>query len=174
MNKTRNSILSGRSIICFGMMIFSVYIIFFLSNQSGQASVELSDWFAGLLNMDDITGVKHISTIPLLWGLNLRAYGHIVLYAILGCAVFLTLGHVRIKQSQRVIFTLGVCLIFSCVDELHQLHIPERSAQLEDIVFDAVGYLSAVLICGLMCMVRELFFGLSRAREEYNSRIPLE
>jgi VanZ family protein len=49
------------------------------------------------------------------------------------------------------LFVLGVVVAFGALDELHQLIVPGRSAELTDFIADAAA---AAVVCALLCVTR--------------------
>lgn len=154
-----------RGIICFGMMFLSMVIIFMLSHQSGAGSIALTERIASILDIEKMAGYKNLSTRPLFLGLSLRSYGHAVLYAGFGVVVFLFCGGLTKKQHTRILLSILICLIFSLLDEFHQTFVPGRDCELKDLIMDAVGYLSTILICAFAHGLRYLQFYMNKREQ---------
>jgi len=74
---------------------------------------------------------------------------HFVAYFILAVLLNLTLIYQRKSQllfEKAPIATIVICLFYGALDEVHQLFVPGRSAEILDWVADALGTTAAVLL----------------------------
>lgn len=147
--------LSIRSIICFGILILMMLFITMLSNQTGQVSVALSEKVASGLHIEYVAGFRHLSTRPLFLGLSLRACAHVLLYAVLGFAVFKTIGYISGLKNHRELFTVIICFGFSLFDEFHQMFVPGRDFEIADLVLDAFGYTVIIIVAWTLQLIRK-------------------
>ncbi len=144
-------------ILLVGMML----IIFFFSHQSGSVSTEISEKVAEKLEVKQmiepevvigdgyeyVVEPQNISYQPLLAGLSIRKYAHVLLYALLGMAAFWNVKDLKYVSCINVIFAGLICFAYSCFDEVHQMLIPGRGASVRDVAIDAIGYGGAILLC---------------------------
>lgn|GEM_PF-479426 len=73
-------------------------------------------------------------------------FGHLVAYYILGWLVLWGFGHPTPRAKW---LTVGICTLYGATDEFHQLFVDGRSAELHDLVNDAIGACLAVLTASL-------------------------
>lgn len=69
----------------------------------------------------------------------LHKLGHIIIYGVLGSALFFATN-----QSAR--WSSLIVLAFACSDELHQSYVMGRSARFGDIVLDTMAAIGAILL----------------------------
>ena len=43
-----------------------------------------------------------------------------------------------------------ICFLYACTDELHQLFIAGRSAEIKDVLIDSFGSLTSILLCNFI------------------------
>ncbi len=137
----------NRRFIYLILMLFVMIVIFILSHQSGQESLKVSERVAETLHIEAQSVEEKSSTKPLLAGLNLRKYAHIMLYAVLGITVYLFVNESNLKWFIKLGEALLICFVYSCTDELHQMFVPGRDALLRDVAIDAIGYGVAIVMC---------------------------
>jgi VanZ family protein len=78
-------------------------------------------------------------------------FAHTGAYAMLGVLVVRGFaGRLPVRLTWRVaLLTVLVTTLYGVSDELHQMFVPGRSADVYDVVADAAGALAAVGVCGL-------------------------
>ncbi|MBB5195134.1 VanZ family protein [Anaerocolumna cellulosilytica] len=126
--------------------IFMMVIIFRFSSSTGIKSSGLSSNVTDSLfnTMDKIVDLNLTPEAELKWKemihTPLRKAGHFTEYALLSITVSLPLYIVH-KKRGRVLFlyTLSICFLYACTDEIHQLFVPERSGQFTDVLIDSAG-----------------------------------
>ena len=74
---------------------------------------------------------------------------HLLLYGVLGSLAMRALGDIAQLARSVAVVTLAVAL-FGAVDELHQLFIPGRGADLVDWLADCVGGFTGALLVAVM------------------------
>lgn len=77
-----------------------------------------------------------------------RKYAHLFLYTVLG---MLFLHALRIGSAlhwQHIRITLLFGAVYAISDEVHQLFVPGRGAQLQDVVIDLAGVVLGIVIYG--------------------------
>lgn len=78
-----------------------------------------------------------------------RKYAHLFLYTVLG---MLFLHSLRIGTSLRwrhVWITLFFCTVYAISDEVHQLFVAGRGAEIRDVFIDAIGVVLGIALYGL-------------------------
>ena len=74
----------------------------------------------------------------------IRKGAHFSIYALLGICVYMALFHAgKAKAAAAWI----ICALYACSDELHQMMVMGRSAQLSDVALDSLGALCGILFC---------------------------
>ena len=127
--------------------------IFFLSSQSGEISNELShkvmSGFKGYVSSATWIGtdIKNIFlSNPMICT---RKLAHIIIYCILGAAIYILLPE-NWRLKKRILVCISSCVLYAITDEIHQMFVEGRTAQLIDIVIDFIGS-SIGLYMGWIC-----------------------
>jgi VanZ family protein len=74
---------------------------------------------------------------------------HLTAYLILSVLIFLTLFFQRkylLTLNSVAIYTIIICFVYGIIDEVHQILIPGRNAELLDWLSDAAGSVIGVFI----------------------------
>ena len=149
--------------------IVTMALIFYFSAQKGVESQALSDGFtlrvAKLIRPDyaRMPVQARVSFLELLSTL-VRKSAHFLEYALLG---FNLMGWLALRSPS---VSLHACrlqawlaaTLYAVTDELHQLFINERSAQVMDVAIDSAGALSGILLMSLLLLLLARW----RGREE--------
>lgn len=117
------------------LLIAWMGLIFFFSNQGGEASSNLSD---GLLEMI----FKNLSEDSFLY-LGIRKCAHVFLYFVLGLLIDLNMKE---YFKNHLIVSLIVIVVYCITDEIHQSFIPGRDCQILDIFIDSLAGVAALII----------------------------
>lgn len=133
-------------------------MIFIFSSQNGETSSKQSDaigeWIVSVLDIEVPSG-ETASSVPILFGLNIRNCAHMFLYALLGTASFLfaaSLFGLREKEARLQPLYIAACafaisFLYACFDELHQSFVGGRTATWRDIGIDTIGYTLLIACC---------------------------
>lgn len=124
--KPRQIIFAVLSIVC-------MIIIFRFSADNAEESTEKSDFFVNILESLPIALRKNLSFI-------IRKTAHFSIYALLG---FLISG---IFFKKEIFYTLSVCFLYACTDEIHQYFVAGRSCRFQDVMIDTAGSFFGILI----------------------------
>ena len=141
------------------MVILWMAFIFYLSHQPAATSNELSTGVTEIIvetvekvmpgKADDSRNWNHIA----------RKNAHFFAYFLLGIMVLFALSRgqgTRRSEAERpnvfishldwkkLLLALFICVLYAISDELHQLFVPGRGAQVSDVLLDSAGTL-----CGL-------------------------
>lgn len=76
----------------------------------------------------------------------IRKTAHFSIYFALGFCMVQTLYHFGLSVRKRIGLALLFCFLYACSDELHQLLVPGRAAQLRDVLIDSSGAMTAILL----------------------------
>lgn len=124
--KPRQIIFAILSIVC-------MIIIFRFSADNAEESTEKSDFFVNILESLPIALRNNLSFI-------IRKTAHFSIYALLG---FLISG---IFFKKEIFYTLSVCFLYACTDEIHQYFVAGRSCRFQDVMIDTAGSFFGILI----------------------------
>ena len=139
-------------VLLLGWMVF----IFALSSEnagtSSNTSGQIIKKIAEVVNRDfvKLPPAEQHSIIEN-WQALVRTTAHFIEYVVLG---FLSANTVRaFNLRQKFIYRLPIlfCCIYSIGDEIHQIFVPGRSCQFQDIVVDTVGGVVGT-VCFLILM----------------------
>lgn len=146
------------SVLLLGWMV----LIFVLSSENAGASANTSGQIikkiAEVVNRDfvNLPLVEQNSIIEN-WQSFVRTTAHFIEYVVLG---FLATNTVRaFKLKQNAIFWLPVlfCCIYSIGDEIHQIFVPGRSCQFQDVAVDTLGgVVGTVCFLVLMWIIKKI------------------
>lgn len=121
------------------LIILWLLVIFIFSNQDGTTSTALTN---GVLE-------KYLFFIDSdIFFIVIRKIAHIIEYLILGILVFSFVNEFKIDR--KIIISLLICLIFSSLDEFHQLFIPGRTGKILDVFIDMIGVLLGIGVVSLV------------------------
>lgn len=141
---TLQRIISAVLIVLWCVMIFN------LSAQSGdessQTSAGFTERFCELLvpKFSGIDEAKRAETVESLQFI-VRKSAHFTAYFILSLLSLVFFS--TVKQLKKPLYqaaaAVGFCMLYAVSDELHQLFVPGRSAQIRDVLIDTSGALLA-------------------------------
>lgn len=136
-------------------MVVMMVVIFVMSHQAGVESAGTSEGIGEIIvEILDIEVPPDLtpSTVPIVFGLNIRKLAHIFLYALLGGASFLFMAALPIKAhlyARPAICAAGAVIIsflYACSDEFHQSCIAGRDGKFADVGVDAIGFIAIALL----------------------------
>lgn len=87
----------------------------------------------------------------------IRKNAHFFIYLILGILTINALKTNGIKGYRCVIFTLFICILYASSDEIHQIFVPGRSAQVKDVFIDSAGAGAGILVYLAIKKLRKSF-----------------
>lgn len=124
------------------LVIVWVFIIFLLSNESADGSSARSDMIVEILQSLGMSGsAEALSAF-------VRKTAHMMMYAVLGVLVVWAFVAIRRVAVGVIARSLLIICVFAVSDELHQMFIPGRSAEIRDVIIDMVGATIGVGIAG--------------------------
>lgn len=126
-------------------------LIFLFSSQAGASSHYISDMAGRILGLfrEDENGEFYGRF--LIWEWNVRQLGHITLFGFLGGV---THSYLLSKQDELTggcilkcsFLSALLCFLYGCIDELHQYFVNGRNARFQDVLVDAIGFLTAICV----------------------------
>ena len=130
-------------------VILWMMLIFNFSSQPGEQSTKLSTGIANI-NIKAIEKVKPNTKFNLVqFDHMVRKNAHFFLYLLLGVFAinaFRKSGINVISGYKYVVFALLICMLYAISDELHQVYVPGRSAQVTDVILDSAGACVGILV----------------------------
>lgn len=138
------------------LLVTWMTVIFMLSSENANKSSGTSGRIIGAIIsvfMDDFENLppeqqKEIIAPYQFW---VRKGAHFTAYGILGVFSFLSfITYKVIPFKKRLALILGICLMYSVSDEIHQLFVPGRSGEIRDVCIDFCGSLLAVALLTLI------------------------
>lgn len=120
-------------------MFFWMMLIFYFSQQPVHISNDLSSTITEQLieTVQMVVPVEevHVSTVNHF----LRENAHFLIYFCLGIFAFFALRISGVKKFRSIWVALVFYIIYAVSDEFHQLFVPGRGAQVEDVLIDCTG-----------------------------------
>lgn len=171
------------------LLIFSILsvavmaVIFFFSHQSGDASTALSEGFS---KQTKGTGLSALTPVVRLGSdeegkdgakgfsleLNVRKWGHIYLYALLGITTMLWSAELlrgrRLRLPAGALIALGICMLYGCTDEFHQTFVDSREGKPFDLIYDTLGSGGGIILVLLLLLLAGLIHKIYRQRRRAN------
>ncbi|WP_413378249.1 VanZ family protein [Alkalihalobacillus sp. 1P02AB] len=121
-------------------------LIFFLSHQPGEKSGHLSSDITEILS-GIIQFLFPFFQIELeLLHFMIRKGAHFFSYLLLGVLVLNAMRRSGFISYWAAATSWGICLIYAITDEVHQLFIPGRSGEVQDVLIDSAGALTGIVI----------------------------
>ncbi len=142
-----------KRIILLILIFLNLATMFFFSHQTGEQSGALSDGISRQLEIRtpdyEAKNQGEKNVMHAAWQKFLRRMAHVLLFLILGILVFLWLATYPIRwYSIMGGLLFGVLCAFG--DELHQLYVPGRTSEWEDVLHDMRGFLAGMAITALI------------------------
>ncbi len=146
--------LNIKTIILWCLTILWMIFIFCLSAQPATQSDELSKTVTKVIieTVDKVVDIKTDDRpiIDLVKQFNhiVRKYAHGGVYFVLGLLLVGALRQNNIKGFRLFASSLLLCVIYAISDEVHQLFVPGRGAQVMDVLIDSMGAITGVSLYG--------------------------
>lgn len=125
------------------LVFLCMLTIFCFSNQTAKKSQSLSDEVAvKTLEIKSEVTKKEISQNEKENFIKntrtfIRKTAHFTIYLLLGILIYLTLKNYNKKHA--ILFSILFCFLYACTDEIHQLFVEMRTAQILDVFIDTSG-----------------------------------
>ncbi len=139
------------------VILFMIFIFCF-SNQNAKKSQNLSDAVAikafdikaNITNQANTEEEREIFIRET--RLIIRKSAHFIIYFFLGILCFIALKNYNV--SHPIVYTIIICFLYACSDELHQLFVNERTAKFMDVLIDTCGSGVGIVIANLLTKTR--------------------
>ena len=124
------------------LVILLMGIIFSFSSDNGTASTKKSDGVivrcAEFFMRRQLTEKERKEFVNILV-VPVRKGAHFTVYLILGLLVFSYIKEFGIVQYKAILLSIGICFLYACSDEIHQLFVSGRSGKILDVIIDTLG-----------------------------------
>lgn len=135
-----------RKILLWMSVIIWMGLIFKLSSQPAVQSGKLSGKVTNI-NIEAIEKVKPNTKFNIAeFNHMVRKNAHFFIYLVLGVLVINVLRINGVRGYRCVIFALFICILYASSDEVHQIFVPGRSAQVKDVFIDGAGAGVGILV----------------------------
>jgi VanZ family protein len=94
----------------------------------------------------------------------LRKNAHFFIYLILAILVSNALKRSGIKGTRFLISTLGICVLYAISDEVHQLFVSGRGAEVKDVFIDSAGVMTGLILYVIVSKLKYRFLGTTKAQ----------
>lgn len=131
------------------LLVFWMGVIYFMSNQVATTSSGLSGLF-----VEPIRPYAPGFTEDILTTL-VRKSAHIFMYFVLGILTFNVLHGYNLNQKRVVIYSILFAFFYAITDEMHQMFVPGRSAEVRDVLIDTIGASIGLAVCYGIIKLRE-------------------
>ena len=130
-------------------------VIFYLSSQPAEQSDQLSMSFtAALLEVflqNDLNESEH-TVLIINYNEIVRNAAHFFIFSFLGLFMHLLLLSKKFKKP--ILFSIIIGLIYAISDEFHQIFVPGRGAQIQDVLLDFSGVIGGVSVITIFNLLR--------------------
>ncbi len=151
---------NGRRIISVSALVLWMGIIFLFSHQESGGSWQLSTpiqdaVFESTLGKNEYETVKERNFARVKIGHGVRSAAHFLLFAVLGVLSLTALMTFKMKMWQNVLLAAVWGWLYAVIDEIHQIFVPGRTFQWQDIGVDWLGVVFGVgLTFGVVMLVK--------------------
>ncbi len=131
-------------------VVFWMIVIFMLSAQSAQQTNGLSKGVTGVIvnilkkvtskDKFDLSSFNHL----------VRKNAHFFTYLILGIFVMNAMSRSGLIGSTLLVLSISICILYAISDEVHQLFVPGRGAQVKDVLIDSAGAAVGITLYSLI------------------------
>jgi VanZ family protein len=161
--------ISAVSVILWISVILWMAVIFMFSAQnSGESSgisLKITDQIAEII-IPSFNGMSLIEKTKIIDNLHyfIRKTAHAGAYFIFGILCILLMNTYKIKNYNKIIISLIICLVYAFSDELHQAFVPGRGPSVYDVGIDFCGSFIGVFIISLLIKLHNNFRRKSEKR----------
>ena len=86
----------------------------------------------------------------------IRKIAHFTIFFIGGILIFSFFNTYEIPTWKKILFTLIFTTLYAGTDEIHQRFVEARDGKIEDVLLDAIGSLTGVLIANMFRKIKSL------------------
>ena len=149
-----------RKIISIILVILWMIIVFWFSSQIGDDSqVTSGNTIRKIITFinNDIDKLKLEEIVEILQPI-VRKLAHFTLYTLGGILIFNFFNSFKLKNREKIGYSLLVGALYAITDEIHQLFVPGRSGMIKDVFIDSLGIITGVLICVVVVKLFKIMF----------------
>lgn len=149
-----------RKIISITLVILWMILVFWFSSQIGDDSqVTSGNTIRKIITFinNNIDKVKLEEIVELLQPI-VRKLAHFTLYTLGGILIFNFFNSFKLKNREKIGYSLLVGALYAITDEIHQLFVPGRSGMIKDVFIDSLGIITGVLICVVVVKLFKIMF----------------
>lgn len=136
----------NKKIIAWGLLVFWMILIFFMSHQPGEVSSSQSDL---ILKLFSLVGIELNEYFGELATFVVRKTAHFSEYMILYLLAY-NLLRFYVNNRRTRLYLIGFVFLYACSDELHQYFIPGRVMAFKDVMIDTTGGVIGFIIASLI------------------------
>lgn len=139
------------------LVILWMGVIFYFSSRSGDISAAQSNGLKDVLK-DSAPGIYSVIDTMAKSGVkifSIRKLAHMFLYMMLTVLLYIPTKGVFEKYKLSLGITTGVSITYAVLDEVHQLFVPGRSGQIQDVMIDGIGIIVGILLVMSFYMLRD-------------------
>lgn len=136
--------LKAGAVLSWLAVILAMGIIFMLSAQPAVLSDQLSRGITFVLVQAAEKLLPGKEWHVIIFDELVRKTAHFICYLVLGVVVANTLRVVGLGKAKASSLALLICLLFAISDEIHQIYVPGRGAQIQDFLADGAGTLLGI------------------------------
>jgi VanZ family protein len=145
-----------KSLLSWVLVIIWMILIFNLSAQPAYDSDNLSK---GITKSIEATVVKISLNKDSNYNIDrmnhlVRKNAHFFIYLVLVTLVLNSLRRTGFTGLRVFIIAFGICFSYAIIDEIHQLFVPGRGAQVKDVFIDSSGVIVGMFIFGVLMRLR--------------------
>lgn len=134
-------------IISMLLLIETFFIIFGFSNQNGEESGNLSGKIAQfVVKQLPEEKIENKEQFLIRTEKVIRKIAHFSIYTLVGLLLMSFISTYSLEEKNEIFFSLSIGILYAMSDEIHQAFIPNRSAQITDVILDSMGVLLGVLL----------------------------
>lgn len=134
-------------IILLILLIGTFFIIFNFSNQNGEKSSGISRKITEIitekiLKLSDNNKMQIMDRMEII----IRKTAHFSIYTIVGILLMGFMSTYKIDEMKRIYISTVIGIFYATSDEIHQAFVPDRSAQLTDVIIDTMGVVLGIFL----------------------------
>lgn len=157
------------------LLIACVAMIFLFSSQTSRDSGNLSKGVTKEIltvvypSFSELDAVQQQTCVNAVF-LKVRKLAHFFLFAVLGMISVSAMVLWRHPWKKGIVWDIWLalvfCFLYACTDELHQMFVPGRGAQLRDVMLDTAGAFCGILFASIIILAVKRAVGRSMAQRE--------
>lgn len=135
-----------RYILPWVIVVAWALFIFTLSHQPAHVSRDVSLATTAIvketvqtINPDRVVEMRDLHS-------TVRQLAHVFLYLVLGVLLVYSLGQRSGVRLRHALVAMIFCILYAISDEIHQMYVPGRTAEVVDVVYDGAGAAAGILI----------------------------